>query len=242
MSSVSINPKSNMKNHFIFGAFILLSLLAVGCSTDNPGPEITGPEPMPVVKFLKKDSIWEGNYRGIAINSSSDDAFTILEDYRAKKMVAYLGAVNNFFSDITDIKNRIHLFEWLVLDEKFDTDSGVQLQLESGKVKSITLNNRKNLTEWPETVNSKEAVQIGDQSEVLYNKLLVLSKQTEFSKKFERIVLLDRYTYALYDPEKASLPWRFSYRTESQDTTEQVRIYFKDKKIDYIIVDHFEQK
>ncbi|GLU52672.1 hypothetical protein [Dyadobacter frigoris] len=231
-----------MKKDFIFVICILLSLLAVGCSTDNPGPEITGPEPIPFIKFLGRDSISEGNYRGISINSSSDDAFTILEDYRAKNMITYLGGVNNFFSDITDIENRIHLFEWLVLDEKFDTDSGVQLQLESGKVKSITLNNRKELSQWPETVNSKEAVQIGDQSDVLYNKLLVLSKQTEFSKKFERIVLLDRYTYALYDPEKASLPWTFIYRTESQAATEEVRIYFKDKKVDYIIVDHFEQK
>lgn len=231
-----------MKNHFIFGISILLSLLAVGCNTDNPGPETTGPEPLPVVKFLGRDSISEGNYRGISINSPADDAFKVLEDYRKSKTVAYLGAVNNYFSDVTDLENRIHLFEWVVLDEKFDTDSGVQLRLESGTVKSITLNDRRELKQWPETADSKEAIRIGDQSQVLYNKLLALSKQTRFANKFEKIVLSTRETYALYDPNKASLPWTFIYFPQLQGVTEHARIYLKDKKVHYIIVDHFEQQ
>ena len=231
-----------MKKDFILAMPILMSLLVIGCSTDNPGPEVVGPEPVSTIKFLGRDSISDGNYRGISIHSSPDEAFEILENYRTEKKITYLGAVNNFFSDITDIEKRVHNFEWVVLDEKFDTDSGVQIQLESGVVKSITLNNRKVLTQWPETVNSKEVIRLGDQTELLYNKLLMLSKMTDFSKKFERIVLLDRYTYALYDPEKASLPWTFIYNTEVQGITEQVSIYFKNKKVDYVLVDHFEEK
>ncbi|MCE6991190.1 hypothetical protein [Dyadobacter sp. CY323] len=231
-----------MKNHFIAGVSIFVILAAGGCSTDNPGPELTGPEPTYTVKFLGRDSISTGSYRGISIGSPSDAVFTVLEDYREKKIVTYLGGVNNYFSDVTDLKNRIPHFDWLVLDGKFDSETGVQLQLESGKVKSITLNNRKELTQWPETIDRREAIVIGDQSEVLYDKLLAISKKPEFANKFERMVLTTRLTYALYDPQKASLPWTFTYRPESQDTIDQVGVYFKDKKVDYILVDHFENK
>ena len=234
--------KSDMKAYSIYVAFISLSILTVSCTTDSPEPKTPGPDPIAVVKFLGRDSIVEGNYRGIAIHSSSDDAFTILEDYRNKNMVSYLGAVNTFFSDIADIKSRLHLFEWLVLDEKFDTQSGVQLQLESGRLKSITLNSGKALARWPETAGSSEAVQTGDPADVLYVKLLKLSKQVDWSKKFERIVLLNRYTYALYDPKLAAMPWRFIYNPQSPDTTEQVTMFFKGKKLDYVLVDHFARR
>lgn len=230
-----------MKKHLFAGVPILLSLLAAGCRTDNPWPEIIGPEPEPTIRFLGRDSISEGDYRGIFIDSPADDVFTVLEDYRENKVIAYLGAVNNYFSDVTDLENRLHLFEWVVLDEKFDTDSGVQIQLESGKVKSITLNNRRELRQWPETAGSKEAIQIGDQSQELYSKLVTLSKQTEFAHKFERIVLSTRHTYALHDADKAKLPWTFIYFPEPQGIIEQARVYFKDKKVDYIIVDRFER-
>lgn len=231
-----------MNKHFNFGISILVSLAAVGCSTDIPGPETTGPDPVYVVKFLGRDSIAEGSYRGISINSPADDAFMVLEDYRKDKTVAYLGAVNNFFSDVTDLENRIPLFDWIVLDEKFDTDSGVQMELASGIVKSITLNNRKELKQWPEAADPKAAIQIGDQPQVLYNKLVALSKQTEFSRKFEKIMLSTKHTYALYDPYKASQPWTFIYFPQSQSVSEQVAIYFKDKKVHYIIVDRFEKQ
>jgi hypothetical protein len=39
-----------MKNCLLF--ILLLSLLAIGCNTDSPGLESTGPEPVYVVKFL----------------------------------------------------------------------------------------------------------------------------------------------------------------------------------------------
>jgi hypothetical protein len=230
-----------MKNPFIFGLFILLALGIVACNTGNPEPEITCPEPVSA-RFLGRDSILEGNYRGIFIGTPSDEVYTLLEDYRQKKMVTYQGAINNYFSDVTDLKNRIPLFDWLVLDEKTDTGSGVQLQLGSGRVKSITLNNRTELKQWPETAAPGEAVQLEDDADVLYNKLVAISKQPVFQRKFERIVLTARYTYAIYDPEKAKLPWDFVYRETPLDTTEQVRIFFKDKKVDYVIVDHFERQ
>lgn len=227
--------------HFIFGVFFFLSLAVAGCKFDAPGPEITGPDPPPPTTFISRDSIFEGNYRGIAINSSKDEVFSVLEEYRKKSIVVYVSPVNNYFFDITDLKARIHLFDYVVLDEKIDTDSGVQLQLVSGEVKSITLNNRRELMQWPEASTASESIQIGDQSEVLYNKLLALSIRSEYAHKFERIVLTTLYTFALYDPVLASMPWSFIYATQP-DLSEQIRVHFKEKKVQYITVDHFKKR
>lgn len=236
-----INPESIMKNQFIFGVVTLFLLAGSGCSTNHPGPEITGPEPEPSLKFIERDSVATGDYRGISVHSTLDDAFAILEDYREKQMITYLGAVNNYFSDITDIENRIGFFEWVVLDQKSDTENGVQIQLEAGAVKSLRLNKGKELTQWPETADPKIAVRINDPSDLLYSKLVVLSNQPEFSRNFERIVLTTKYEYAIYDPVRAEQPWTFIYWSESEGRMEQVRLYFKDKKVHYFIVDHFEQ-
>ena len=227
--------------HFLLGASFLLLLAISGCSINNPGPEKIGPEPEPPLTFISRDSIFEGGYRDIKINSQNDQVFTVLEKYREEKLVTYLGAVNNFFSDVTDLQDRIAFFDYLVLDEKSDTNSGVQIQLELGKVKSITLNNRNVLTQWPETANLENAIQIGDDSEIIYTKLVALSKQNEYAHKFERIVLTTKYTYALYDPVKASLPWTFIYRTQP-GSQEEVQIHFKDKKVAYVLVNRFEKK
>jgi hypothetical protein len=69
----------------------------------------------------------------------------------------------------------------------------------------------------------------------------VLSNSDDYKHKFQRVVLGAKYDYALYDPKKAELPWAFIYDTHSQGITEQVRVYFKDKKVDYILVDRFQQ-
>ena len=204
-------------------------------------PTIVGPEPEPRVNYLGRDSITSGNYRGIAINASTDDAFEILEAYRENKTVAYLGAVNNYFADVADLKDRLQFFDWLVLDETFDTPSGVQLRLAAGKVTNIRLNNGTELNQWPEAADSKVAIATDDVPEVLYRKLVLLSSMEEYKHKFQRVVLGAKYDYALYDPKKAELPWTFVYDTRSQGTTEQVRVYFKDKKVDYILVDRFQQ-
>jgi len=229
-----------MRAALFLPVFLLLGLNLMSCRVDQDDPTIVGPEPEPRVNYLGRDSITTGNYRGIAINTSTDEAFEILEGYRKNKTVAYLGAVNNYFADVTDLKDRLQFFDWLVLDEIFDTPSGVQLQLVSGKVKSIRLNNGTQLSQWPQAAGSQMAIATDDALEVLYRKLVVLSNSDDYKHKFQRVVLGAKYDYALYDPKKAELPWAFIYDTKSQGITEQVRVYFKDKKVDYILVDRFQ--
>lgn len=213
----------------------------MSCQADEDNPTIVRPEPPPRINYLGRDSITTGNYRGIEINTPADDAFEILEAYRESKTVAYLSSVNNYFSDVTELKNRLQFFDWLVLDETFDTPTGVQLRLAAGKVTNIRLNNGTELSQWPEAADKDVAIVTDDISEVLYRKLVVLSNLDEYKHKFQRVVLGAKYEYALYDPKKAKLPWTFIYDTHSQGITEQVRIYFKDRKVDYILVDRFQQ-
>ncbi|MCF2443212.1 hypothetical protein L0657_04520 [Dyadobacter sp. CY345] len=230
-----------MRATSLLPVFLLLGLNLMSCKVDQDDPTIVGPEPEPRVNYLGRDSITTGDYRGIAINTSTDEAFDILEAYRKNKTVFYLGAVNNYFADVTDLKGRLRLFDWLVLDETFDTPTGVQLQLASGKVKSIRLNNGTELSKWPQGAGPQEAIAIDDALEVLYQKLIVLSSSQHYKHKFQRVVLGAKYDYALYDPKKAELPWAFIYDTRTQGITEQVRVYFKDKKVACILIDRFQQ-
>lgn len=220
---------------------ILLLLTVAGCNINNSEPNPGPPLPPDPMTFIARDSISEGNYRGININSTANEIFEILEAHRLKEEIVYVSAVNNYFSDITDLKDRIHLFENVTLDEKFDTDSGVQLILQAGKVKSIKLNNRTVLTQWPQTPGFGGAVRIGDQPDALYNKLVAIQSQSKYAHKFQRIVLTTKYTYAMYDPEKALLPWSFIYSNQNGKVRENVQVYFKDKKVHYIIVNRFQK-
>jgi hypothetical protein len=229
-----------MKPNLRLPAFLFFVLILASCQVDQNDPTIVGPEPEPRINYLGRDSITTGDYKGIAINTGKDEAFQRLEAYRESKTVAYVGAVNSYFSDIIELKNRLGFFDWMVLDEVFDTPTGVQLKLASGKVSGIRLNNNTVLNQWPEAANAQSAIRIGDQMEELYNKLVSLSKHDEYAKNFQRIVLGAKYTYALYDPKKAELPWTFVYDTKSQGVMEHVRIHFEKGKVKYIIVDRFE--
>lgn len=219
--------------------FLCLLVLAA-CTHTTIDPTTPGPDPIYSAKLVGRDSIANGTYRGIAIGSSTTEAFSVLEQYRDQKLVSYLGAINTYFSDVVDLKDRLAQFDWLVLDESFDTESGIQIQLEAGQVKAITLNNRRQLAQWPESVTSSQAIQVGDKLSLLYTKLESLSQQAAYAPKFERMVLLSRYNYALYDPTKAGAPWRFIYRSQAQ-SFDGVEIHLQHKKVQYIIVNRFEE-
>ena len=230
-----------MRANLFLPVLLLLGLHLMSCQVDQDDPTIVGPEPEPRVNYLGRDSITTGNYRGIGINTSTDETFELLEGYRKNKTVVYLGAVNNYFADVTDLKDRLQFFDWLVLDESFDTPNGVHLELASGKVKSIRLNNGTQLSQWPQEADLQKAIATDDPLDVLYKKLVGLSSSQDYKHKFQRVVLGAKYDYALYDPKKAELPWAFIYDTRTQGITEQVRVYFKDKKVEYILVDRFQQ-
>lgn len=226
---------------FIVGIPLVLTIVLTSCKFTSTDPEKTGPEPLPILyKLVSSDSITSGDYRGIQIGSPSNEAFAVLETYRENEVVTYQSAVNNYFSDITELKNRIQFFENLTLDEKMDTPTGIQIVLEGGFVKSLTLNNQRVLKQWPENTVSNDAVQLQDNADKLYNKLVALSKKPEYANKFQKIVLTTRYTYAIYDPIKAKLPWSFVYWTQP-DLGEEVQIYFQDDKVLYIKVRRFEK-
>lgn len=219
----------------------LLGLTALAaCTHTNIEPTMPGPDLIHTTKLVSRDSIANGAYRGIAIGSSTTEAFSVLEQYRNQKLVSYLGAINTYFSDVTDLKDRLAGFDWLVLDESSDTDSGVQIQLEAGQIKTITLNNRRPLTQWPEPASSTQAIQVGDKLALLYTKLVALSQQAAYTPKFEKMVLLSRYDYALYDPAKAGAPWRFIYQSQPK-FFEGVEVHLQNKKVQYIIVNHLEE-
>lgn len=229
-----------MNRNFSITAFLFLAVLTLSCKSGQDEPLTVGPEPQPRINYLGRDSISTGEYRSLVINSSADQVYQVLEMHRSNQNVSYISAVNTYFGNVSDLKNRLQDFDWLVLDENPETPTGVQIKLNKGKVESIQLNQGTQLNQWPQEIDLQLAIAKGDSSEKLFNKIVSLSTQTEYSNKFQRVVLGSKYKYALQDPQKAKLPWTFVYDTRDHGITEHVKVHFQDRKVAYIIVDRFQ--
>jgi hypothetical protein len=229
-----------MNINLSIAAFLFLGIATLSCKSGQDEPLTVGPEPQPRVNYLGRDSITTGEYRGLVINSPADEVYQVLEMHRSNQDVSYISAVNNYFGNVSDLKNRLQDFDWLVLDENPETPTGVQVRLNRGKVERIQLNQGTPLNQWPQGIDLQLAIATGDSSDKLFNKLVSLSTQLGYSNKFQRIVLGSKYTYALYDPQKAQLPWTFVFDTRDHGIKEHVRVHFEDRKVAYIIVDRFQ--
>ncbi|MEO6684639.1 MAG: hypothetical protein ABIN24_01685 [Dyadobacter sp.] len=223
----------------ITGIFFALILIAAGCqmdlSPDNTKP-IVDPPPITVIS---RDTITSGNYLGLAIDEKAENVYTAVQALQKSNGVSYLNIVSNFSTEITDLKSRIVLYNYILLDESKGTDSGVQITLESGKVKSIYLNSGKQLTKWPEKLSSESAVNVGDLSEKLYGKFVDIRNKSQYASKFERIFLATKDLSLSYDPLMAKSPqWYFAY-TVGSDVHESVQINFKGGKVSSINVERW---
>jgi hypothetical protein len=66
-----------MRATLFLPVFLLLGVNLMSCQVAQDEPMIVGPEPEPRVNYLGRDSIATGNYRGIAINGSTDETLKI---------------------------------------------------------------------------------------------------------------------------------------------------------------------
>lgn len=216
---------------------IVFSILLTGCKFDEPQmPETTGPEPLPWL-VIGKDSVSAGEYLGIGVGSSAEEAYQAVLDLQQPKGVGYLNIVSNQSSDIAALEGRIPLYSYILLDEQRGTDSGVQITVESGKVKSIYLNSGRQLSAWPEKGSAAASVREGDAVEALCGKMVNISKNKSYTPKFERISLLTKDLSKPFDPVMAQSPqWYFAYLKEDGERLEQVQIHLEGGKVSYVIV------
>lgn len=223
----------------ITGTLFAIILTTVGCQMDL-SPDNTKPivDPPPIV-VISRDSISSGNYLGIAIDEKAENIYSAVQSLQASNGVSYLNIVSNFSTEITDLQNRLALYQYILLDESKGTDSGIQINLESGKVKSIYLNNGKQLTQWPEKLSAESSVRVGDLADKLYGKFVNIRSKGDYASKFERVMLATKDISLSYDPFMSKSPqWYFVYSIGS-DVHESVKINFQAGKVSHIIVERY---
>ncbi|MCF0054996.1 hypothetical protein [Dyadobacter sp. CY356] len=221
------------------GFLFAVIITAVGCQMDIPNENVEPIVDPPPIVVISRDSISSGNYLGLAIDEKAENVYSAVQSLQKSKGVTYLNVVSNFSTQFTDLQNRLALYQYILLDESEGTDSGVQINLESGKVKSIYLNSGKQLTQWPEKLSDQSSVRVGDLAGQLYEKFVNIQSKNQYAPKFERILLATKDISLPYDPFMAKSPqWYFAY-TVSADVHEMVQINFRDGRVSHLIVERY---
>ncbi|CAG5000086.1 hypothetical protein DYBT9275_02382 [Dyadobacter sp. CECT 9275] len=224
-----------MKNR-VTGILLLLTALVTSCQTDDKA-EVTPANTSVTSRLIGTDSIATGSFLGIPVHAEASLAYQAIQELQSKG-VSYLNIVGNVSSDLEQLHNRIPLYSYILLDRNQGTDSGIQITLESGKVKSIYLNSGAKLTQWPSNSRPESSVRLGDNSGDLYEKFVRIKAQSSYGNKFERIMLLTKDISSSYDRVMAQSPqWYFVNKTGS--LWDQIQVYLKDGRVNYIKVSHY---
>lgn len=224
-----------MKNLLIIA---FLATIFTGCLQETPSPEIITEPPMS--RITGSDTITSGSFMGVYIQSDARNVYSEIQNLKATEGVSFLNIVGNSTSDLTQLKERIPLYSYILLDQEKGTDTGVQITLEEGKVKSIYLNSGKKLTQWPSGEKESNSIRMGDKSDVLYDKLVTIRQKSSYTSTFERISLQTKDIDTSYDTAMSKSPqWYFTHKT-GKNTMNEVRIYFTKGKVDFIEVVYWE--
>jgi hypothetical protein len=225
-----------MKNT-VLASLALLVFTATSCiKDDSVEPEVIIDWPQPIL--ISRDSIVTGDYLGLGVNSEAAKTYSAVQTL-TQKGVFYLNVVGNISSDLSQLNGRIPLYKYIILDEKKGTDSGIQITLESGAVKSIYLNSGEQLSQWPKKEKAASSIRLGDKAGELYEKLQRIQGNRSYANKFEYIALLTKELSAGYDPVMGKSPqWYFRYQPEP-DIHEEIKINFENGKVKYLEVSRF---
>ncbi|GAB4040559.1 hypothetical protein [Spirosoma gilvum] len=222
-------------------AVLLLLTLFMGCKTAST-IEPAQPEQYatsPTGRLVSRDTIRSGGYLDIRIRDAATTVYGTVQTLQQTQGVSYLNIVRNSSSDLTQLRERLPLYQYILLDEQKGTDSGVQITLENERVKSIYLNNGKKLSQWPAIAQVFSAIRIGDRASDLFAKFVQIQKNGLYTTKFERISLLTKNIATSYDPVMTqSTQWYFAYTTPA-NLLELVEINFSNGQVSDVYVSRF---
>jgi hypothetical protein len=221
----------------------ILAVLAIGALSGcqmNDVEHTTVPIIDPVFSTLvERDSIGVGAYLQIQVLDAAEIAYEKIQAFNQIKRFDHLNLVSSTVADVNALEGRLELYSYLVFDEWKGTDSGVQLTLEAGTVKSIYLNGGKQVKQWPEKGGLKYSIRPGDGMDLLYEKLRVISQEKAYRAKFQHISLRTKQVLTAFDLQMAHLPmWYFVNKT-GDNTWELVEVYFENKHVKYFIVSKY---
>jgi len=172
----------------------------------------------------------------MTVGDGTENIYAAIQALTKTEKVTYVNVVGNVFNNLSQLENRIPLYQSVYLDEMVGTESGAQIAFENYKVKSIYLNSGKELTQWPS--NLKTAISIGDDISLLFGKLDQIRKNPTYANKFERISLFTKNLDTAYDPIMTqSSQWYFAYAI-SPGKMDEVKLHFSSGKLVKINVNH----
>ena len=222
-----------MKNTFIL-LLSLGALLSACIKEARVSPEILTICPPPGI--IIQDSLTSGTYLSMTVGDGTENIYAAIQALTKTQKVTYVNVVGNVFNNLSQLENRIPLYQSVCLDEMVGTESGAQIAFEQNKVKSIYLNSGKELSQWPS--NLKTAISIGDDISQLFGKLDQIRKNPTYTNKFERISLYTKNLDTIYDPIMTQSPqWYFAYMV-APGQMDEVKLHFAFGKLVKINVNH----
>jgi hypothetical protein len=188
----------------------LIILAVTACKKENSLKETGGPDPIPP-KLISSDTLTTGGQWGIAIGQTSAEIYAKVQAMRGERGITYMGIVNNVYTDLESLENKIPLYSSVYLDETKGTGTGIQLNFADDKVKSIYTNDGVQLNMWPIGNGASATVAVGDPVDAIYQKLVNIKNKGTYANKFERMSIFFKDVTKAYDPQMSASPqWYFA--------------------------------
>ncbi|MBD1363340.1 hypothetical protein IDJ77_05900 [Mucilaginibacter sp. ZT4R22] len=193
-----------------FLPILLLIVLAVtACKKENSIKETTGPDPIPP-KLISSDTLTTGGQWGIAMGQTSAEIYAKVQAMRSERGITHMGIVNNVYTNLESLENKIPLYSSVYLDETKGTSTGIQLNFADDKVNTIFTNDGVQLNSWPAGNDASAKVSVGNPVDAVYQKLVNIKNQGTYAHKFERMSIFFKDVAKAYDPQMSASPqWYF---------------------------------
>lgn len=226
-----------MKNRI--GIALLVALLS-GCQ-QNPAVEPTVESTTPVGGHLVgRDSVSTGRYLGIPIEENPAKTYAAIQALQQTKGVTFVNVVSNFVSDLSQLRERLPLYHYILMDESRGTDSGVQITVENDQIKHLYLNSGAKLTQWPAQSTASSSIRVGDAITSVYPKLVKIQANAAYAPKFERVLLLTKNLSTPFDPAMSqSRQWYFIHQL-GDGKMDEVQVNFREGKVSQININHYQ--
>lgn len=207
----------------------LTVLLFASClKNESTDPEIIIEPPMPVE--VKLDSIMTGSLYNVTVGEDAEEVYRGLQGFsNAKGKIEYLGITGTHNATLSDLKDRIPLYNSLLLDRKPSLPQGGQIYFNNNEIVSIYHRDGKKVSSWP--WDAADPLRVGDPVTVIYDKLIKLQKDPSYARMFDYIGMFEKNMNKPFDAfQNRSTLWQFSI-AEDDNNFIRVDLVFENAKL-----------
>lgn len=195
----------------------------------------------PPTQIVTSDTLTTGNYWGIAVGDNHTTVYSKTQSLREEKSINTISVVNNIFTSLAAIKDKLPLYHSLFLDASTASANGVQIFFENDKVKSIYTNAGQLLNNWPWNTAPSQSIYQQDAVNSLYDKLVTIKSMPSYDVYFQRLSLFHKNTKTAYDADMSSSPKWILTSPLSEKVFLRVNLTFNaGSVVDSIMVDRIE--